>query len=458
MKKIVLLLSALLLAVGVGAQNPTSYFMEGSILRMQHNPAFAPRRGYVNIPALGGVDVNLNGNLALNNILYPRGGKLVTLLDKSVSATDALSGLSAQNLLGMDSRVNVIGFGAFTRNRQNFWAFDLNIRATEDAVLPYELFNFFKRGESAKISGIGICAATYLEAAFSYSFPLIENRLYFGVRGKFLMGAARANLRYDRFDASLGENSWKVNAEGMLDITSSGLDIATTLDEQGNRIYKPGNISLKPTKPVGYGFAIDFGATFDILPNLQVSAAVNDLGFICWDKAYNATGISVRELEFLGMIVDENGSQPQPKFDFDILKFQAAEAQSHTKMLRASVNAGIEYKVWQRKIGIGLLYTARVWEYQTLHNLTGSINFQPIYWFTVTGSYSAIRNRGHAFGLALNLSPNWINFYIATDILTAKHTPQFMPINQNNINITVGLGIPIGKSSRRQAFHTNNVN
>ena len=92
----------------------------------QFNPAFAPLRGYVNIPGLGGLDINVSGNLSIDKILYPRNGKLVTLLDSSVSTADALSGLKADNLLGLDTRVNLIGFGAFTRNHKNFWSFDLN--------------------------------------------------------------------------------------------------------------------------------------------------------------------------------------------------------------------------------------------------------------------------------------------------------------------------------------------
>ncbi len=45
-------------------------------------------------------------------------------------------------------------------------------------------------------------------------------------------------------------------------------------------------------------------------------------------------------------------------------------------------------------------------------------------------------------GLALNLNPSWINFYLATDIVTSKHTPQFIPIKQSAMNVTLGLGIP----------------
>ena len=70
MKKTYLLLAALLLTTGLAAQNPTAYFMEGSTFRSQFNPAFAPLRGYINLPAIGGVNINLSGNIALDNILF----------------------------------------------------------------------------------------------------------------------------------------------------------------------------------------------------------------------------------------------------------------------------------------------------------------------------------------------------------------------------------------------------
>ena len=172
MKRIYVFLATLLLASGVAAQNPTAYFMEGTTFRSQFNPAFAPLRGYVNIPGLGGIDINASGNLAVDKLLYPRNGKLVTLLDEAVSTRQALSGLNADNLLGIDTRVNLIGFGAFTRNHKNFWSFDLNARATADATLPYSLFAFLKEGTGSDIHNIGLTADSYLEAAFSYSFQI----------------------------------------------------------------------------------------------------------------------------------------------------------------------------------------------------------------------------------------------------------------------------------------------
>ena len=180
---------------------------------------------------------------------------------------------------------------------------------------------------------------------------------------------------------------------------------------------------------------------------------MTDLGFISWSKKNSVMGVSTQETEFTGATVPENASEPVPDFDLEMLKCNQVDGRSTTKMLRASVNAGLEYEVWRHKIGIGLLYTARVWEYKTMHNITGSVNFHPVRWFTVSGSYSVIDNRGGAVGLALNLCPNWINFYLATDVLTSKHTPQWVPIKQSSMNVTLGLGIPIGKRSHRIAAY-----
>ena len=229
---------------------------------------------------------------------------------------------------------------------------------------------------------------------------------------------------------------------------AAGLDVTTKRNDAGEEVYKLDDIDFKPTSPAGYGFAVDLGATYDILPNLQASLAVNDLGFIGWSKKKNVTGFSSKELSFTGVNVTEDGTE-SPDFDIDVLEFHKGAPQSVSRMLRATINAGLEYEVWRHKIGIGLLYSARFWEYKTFHNITGSVNFHPIRWFTLTGSYSVIDNRGGAVGLGLNLCPNWINFFIGTDVLITKHTPQFVPVRQSIMNVTLGIGVPIGKRSHR---------
>lgn len=122
---------------------------------------------------------------------------------------------------------------------------------------------------------------------------------------------------------------------GTLDISAAGLDVNTeTKDDED--VYGIGDISFRPYTPAGYGAAIDFGASYKVLPGLQASLAVNDL------------------------------------------KFRRRKPQGTTRMLCASLLAGAEYNLWQHKVGFGLLYTARFWEFQTLHRITGSVNYRPV--------------------------------------------------------------------------------
>ena len=54
-----------------------------------------------------------------------------------------------------------------------------------------------------------------------------------------------------------------------------------------------------------------------------------------------------------------------------------------------------------------------------------------------------------AMSQAMNFTPGWINFFIGTDMLLSKHTPQWIPIKQSTMNLTFGLGIPLGPRGNR---------
>lgn len=289
-------------------------------------------------------------------------------------------------------------------------------------------------------------AESYLEAGFNYSMPLLDDRLYIGFRGKLLVGLARMQMDYDRFDVTLQNDRWAVATHGTIDITADGTK-ANPDPESG--LFGLGDLETSPKGPSGYGLAVDLGATYDILPQLQASLAVTDLGFISWSDRKSVTGVSSRETEFTGVDVPDNGT-PAPDFDLELLRFTPVESSAPTRMLRASVNAALEYKLWKRRIGIGLLYTLRFLNYSTVHNITASVNIQPTRWLTFTGSYSALDNRSGAVGLGLSIHPRWLHFFIATDLLTSRHTPQWIPIRQSTAYVTAGIGIPIGRDSHRK--------
>ena len=317
---------------------------------------------------------------------------------------------------------------------------------TESSSLPYSLFEFLKLGKQGNIGNVRFAADSYLEAGFNYSFPLLDDRLYIGARVKFLAGLARTSVEYTRFNVTMQEDIWSVDAEGEFNLSAGGASVEVP---EGSETFELGNISYKPKGPAGYGMAVDLGATFDVLPDLQVSLAVVDLGFIGWSKSSTIAGTSSQNLEFTGTTVSGGEVEPTPDFDFEMLKFTPSTATGTAKSLRTTINAGAEYKLWERRVGLGLLYSARFWAYRTYHNITASASIRPVEWFTFAGSYSFLDNRSGVFGLAMNFTPGWINFFIGTDMLLSKHTPQWIPIKQSTMNLTFGLGIPLGPRGNR---------
>jgi hypothetical protein len=117
MKKILLLIVAVaLMAVDmVSAQSRTSYFMEGSYFRTEMNPALAPTRGYIALPGMSGVGVNLSTNfLSVDNFLFNKSGQYVTALHGAVSPEEFLGNIPQVGKMATDVRVNILGVGFYT--------------------------------------------------------------------------------------------------------------------------------------------------------------------------------------------------------------------------------------------------------------------------------------------------------------------------------------------------------
>lgn len=445
MKKIYTLLVFTLVALCASAQNYTSYFMDGTTMRGQWNPAFAPHRGYVNIPFIGSMNMGVNGNISLDDVIFKQGGKLTTILSADVPASLALSQLHEMNRLGTDINMGLFNFGAYTKNQKTFWSVDVNLKLAAEARAPYDLFAFAKNGTSGSFANLGLNVDSYLETSFSYSMPILRN-LYVGARAKILLGMGRMGFNFDRFDASMGADRWYANAEGTMEV--SGLIPETERTSTGQMVYNMDEMD-EMSIPSGFGFGVDLGATYNLLPDLQFSLSVNDIGFMSWSKKATSVGHINKELEFTGVKIDADGNVTQPSFDLGEMDFEVVDAGGHTNALRASINLGAEYNIYKRLVSVGAFYRTKFWEYKTQHAITGAVNVRPLDWLHLSGSYTLSGQFGNSMGLALNICPGFINFFVATDMLFCKKTPQWIPIKQRSMNLSFGLGVPIGRWSER---------
>lgn len=451
MKKIILSAIMAAAALTAGAQTRTAYFMEGTTFRSQFNPAFAPTQGYVNIPVLGGIGLNVDGTLSLNDILKknPNGPGLVTILSSSIPYATAVEGLNKRNnSFNFNTNVNIIGFGAYTKNHKNFWSVDVNLHAEAGVDIPFSFFDFAKNvssGDNAyDFSRMKVVANSYVDVGFNYSLP-VTDKLYVGARAKFLVGLAHANARLNSFNLNLDENRWSGNAQAEMNVFMNGFEAGRKINDA--------EVNFKG--PAGYGFAVDLGASYEVIDNLHLSLAVNDIGFISWSRSSAAQYATDEEgFDFSGMdvVIDKNGTTTNgSSLSLNDLNMHTVSAGRHgaSTALRATVNAGVEYEMWDHWVGFGLLYHARMGLYKSSHNLTASVNFHPRYWFTLSPSYTFNNNSGGAVGLALNFSPSFINFFVATDMLLSKHSRQFIPIKQDRMTFTFGLGVPVGRRGYR---------
>ena len=434
------------------AQVRTAYFVESYTLRSHFNPAFAPTQGYVNFPALGSLNLNLDGTLSLSDIIKRTSdGRLVTILNGDISSKDAFSGLNKNNnSFNFNTNVNLISFGSYLKDHKSFWSFDINLHAEASVDIPFSFFEFAKNisgkdSNTYDFSKFNVFAQSYVDIGFNYSMPVMEN-LYVGARAKFLIGLAQANAQMNRFDLALTDAAWRARMQAEMNLYLNGAK-----SEVG---AKPDLDMSDFSGPSGYGFALDLGATYSPIENLTVSLAVNDIGFIRWNNSVQyATNEQGIEFSGLDMIVDGNGANTleNPNLSFDDFNMACTgSGNAKTTALRATINAGAEYEMWNHWVGFGLLYHARVGSYKSSHNITASVNFHPRYWFTLSPSYTFNNNRGGALGLALNFAPRGFNFFVASDFLLSKLAKGiYIPYKQDRMTFTFGLGFNIGRRSYR---------
>lgn len=466
MKKIYSLIFSLIVPVLAFSQaSNVNYFVESATDRHNLNPALVPYTGYIRIPAIGNLGVNVESNLAVNNLLYQDGNRVYTFLHPDVPVETALAGFRNVNNINMDIDTDIISFGFFTK-RNSFWTFDLGVRANVDGMVSKEYFRFLKEGMTRAdgtyydLSGLGATVTANLEASLGYSFRLLDG-LRLGVKLKGLVGLARMDIDVDRMDVNMSRDKWTIDSRMKATMYAPMVTMGVT--EDGMPAFSgDGRIA-----PAGFGAAIDLGAEYKfggILKGLSVYGAVTDLGFMIYDNSMASRIGSESVVEYDGfkdidienMNLEDQVNEVTGMF-YDMLRMeeQQMEEGKSVSMLSARFNVGAEYAILKNRISFGLLYTGYVGTRTYRNELTVSANFRPAECFAFTASYSML-NSFNSIGLALHLTPSaGLSFFIATDCMVldmAKITvplsetmsvPAVLPMDRTVLNMRMGINIPI---------------
>ncbi len=483
MKRYILktVLSALLVLLVTGASAQalrSAYFLEGYSFRHQMNPAFMGESNYVSIPFLGNLNVGMQGNVGLNNFIYKYNQpgskyKLTTFMNSSVEGAQFLDGLSSRNKVNANINLSILSFGFYQWG--GFNTFDLGLRSQTGFNLPYDLFDFMKTGMDASdgthynLKNLTLRTNNYVEMAFGHARKLDEvlEGLTVGAKFKVLLGAGNVNAYIRNMDIYMSGDKWQIEAEGRLEGSVKGAYFKTKEDyfipdetfgknrSDAELIRKIDGFDIDGAGVGGWGLGLDLGATYKMdrfVEGLTVSAALLDLGFINWN--HTVKGKMLKTYTFggfndIGITSDDNPLDDQfdnlgDSFE-DFVKFQDdGVSASRTTMLAATLNLGAEYVFpYYKKLKFGFLSSTHINKPFTWSEGRLSANVAPVNWFDASINY-ACSTFGSSLGWILNFHPQGFNFFIGTDHMITKVTPQFIPVAHANANISLGFNITFG--------------
>ena len=444
----------------------SGYFLEGYTFRHEINPAFGLDKNYVSLPALGNLNIGTTGNVGLGSFLFPYGpnGKLTTFMNGSIGADQFLGNLKDNNRINANINLTLLSAGFKAWGGYN--TLSIGVRSRTNMNLPYELFEFMKLGQTSantvyNINDLGINSQTYAEIALGHSRQLTD-KLRVGAKMKFLLGGAYADVKVDQLSVAMGEEKWLVQANGEMNAALKGL-IMPTKKESGKEITAASQEDLLDWDGIdvdgpglsGFGMAFDFGASYKLMDNLTLSASLNDLGFIKFSNNIKArTANKAWEFDgFHDIAVDSELGDDDPmslnsqldKIGDDLEDFASFHRESVGgkvgSALAATLNVGAEYEMpFYRKLSVGFLSTTAVRGKYTWSEGRLSANVAPTKWFEA-GVNGAVSSFGSSWGWIVNFHPKGFNFFLGMDQVVGKVSKQFIPINNMNMNVSLGMNV-----------------
>ena len=448
------LLGALIVALPVSGQMRTSYFLNGSTQRYDLNPALSPQRGYLSIPVAGSLYTNVETNfLSAENFFYPNGQNngVVTYMHKSVSAEEFLAKLPDQNAIEFGINDQILGIGNYFKG--GFWSVGLRLRSESNVNIPKDFFAITKTLSqgSYDISGMGIESNNFVEASLGYTFP-VQDVFTLGIRAKVLLGLAHMRATIDKLQVEVGEESYTAEMAGSFEANITGYDFSQmgqneiTLGSFVDHITNFDNFNPANIKSIG--FAVDAGIEWTFRDEqIRLSAAVNDLGFNAWN-ANNS---------FCAMVDNMNFSFSGYDFQNNEVKFESPEkiellptdaVNEGRTALHTSFVVGLEYNFFNDIVGIGALWNMKRYETRKWNSIGGALTIRPFAWLSASANYSLVNSLG-VMGMALNIHSSLANIFVGADYIASKFGTANggaipVPLNQNSVNITFGVSIPLG--------------
>ena len=495
MKKSLLVALAAFITLGVSAQQVTTlYFLENAPMRHTINPAFQPvSNGFINFSPLGWTSLSVgNNSLTMSDIFFvdPTTGRTITPLHPNANKQAFLNMMRSMTFANGEMTMGLINMG-FRIKDKGYLTIGINERISFAGTTPKSLYEFVLGGgmrnlgpgewNSINLTGLGNGASMYTEIGVGYSHQ-INDEWTVGGKFKFLLGHMYSSVRSTSM--ALDASTDSLHLHGNMDVRMAGpfqydkmpvfenrsvQDIINDYDKGTYRtedMINTGNIGSLLT-PSGYGAAIDFGFTYKPIEQLQLTAALVDLGFIYWTNAKSYTATVDTMYQGAGVIdyADPRYRDAQGEFSPQMVLDTALNnlkdlpqairmgpaGGGYAKMISARLNVGLDANFWDNRIGLGIVSATRLYEARLYEEVTFGFAFRPVRWFNIAASYSLLNNGKYSnIGAGLSIMPyDGINMTLAMDYIPTNYagidingaTKYVMPDKAKMVNVALGFSI-----------------
>lgn len=476
----------------------TLYFLENAPMRHTINPAFQPiSKGFVNISPLGWMSVGVgNTSLTMSDLFYldPQTGHTITPLHPNGDKQALLKSLNNMTLINGDATLGVVNMG-FRIKEKGYFTIGLNqhieIGSTLPRAIPQIVLGGFMTNlegtNSFNLSRLGAAATIYTELAFGYSHQINEQ---WTVGGKLKVLVGQANIGINAKNLTLDANIEQWNMKGNLELSSSGLfnlpQLAAMEDEPIMGVIDELTTNNSPiidySNPAklimggGFGAAIDLGFTYKPNQHVQISAALNDIGFIHWGGAnkytctMDTTFVGVGEFEYSDPAFhDQEGNfSTQLLLDSALSNMQGLanairmghSGNAYNKMISAKLNLGIDANFLNNKLTVGLLSATRLYNARLYEEITIGVGYKPFNWLNIAASYSLMNNGKFSnIGAGLSIMPkDGINMTLALDYIPTTYagidikgkTQYILPYKSKMVNVALGFSVCWGTNPKEE--------
>lgn len=350
-----------------------------------------------------------------------------------------LAQIQESNRLDLDANIALLFVGV--RVGKGVMTVGINTRVDGGLAIPGDLISFLLEGQGddpSDVFTINLADTDFRYQVFNELYGgynmRINPKLVVGGRIKLLSGLFNANL--DNFGGSISVSIDSIN------IQSNAFTLQTAgFDDPSPSYYTFGSGNR--------GLAFDFGATYEVMDNLYISASALDLGFINWKdnvKTYefDEVNYTFEGVDFLELIEDDDNDNEDNLIDqeLDSLKdlYDPTElSDPYRNPLVPKFYLGGHYRLANIH-QFGVLFYGDVFQ----SNLRGSFGFSydltlsKILSVGVNASYKNGKFDNIGTGLSLMFGP--VQIYGAADRLNTVLNPEKAKLYSFRVGLNLAFG------------------